>query len=460
MSEYKLVTSRTAAGLQAAVLKKIEQGWKPFGMPVSRDDSLTQAMVPGGFPSGGYMVVSAEVSGALQELVQQYVAKGWKMLGVPVAREANISQALISADADTSDSSNDSADDDSTTTSDDTASSTTVYSGGLLSYSPDIDTVEYNGRRGDGLPVSQGWTESSGTFSVSANDDGLGGYVLVAEKEDGYPWELERYSSGGADMLIYGGEVVFRFRITDASATDGKYAFGVYWLIDSDDVPDGVTFSRTGDSATPSLLNLFVQTDSTNMYLYMYCNKANSTELSNIKLATIGEFDNEWHEIRIVYKGGTTARATLYVDSSSVGDFTQTATPASVSTNTVVITGITKDTTYSTELSLFRARVFRDDGTVTLGSDDVSSAVWFPDDSRGGGVVLPDADISPGNTVKIFSEGSGSITVTPATDDILIIPQGETEGYPSAVTVTGNTRLVQTDTSGRTWRVMGEDGTS
>lgn len=49
-------------------------------------------------------------------------------------------------------------------------------------------------------------------------------------------------------------------------------------------------------------------------------------------------------------------------------------------------------------------------------------------------------------------------------DDLMIkaetTPQGETEGYPSAVTVTGNTRLVQTDTSGRTWRVMGEDGTS
>ncbi|HEI3268415.1 TPA: hypothetical protein SI311_004907 [Escherichia coli] len=131
-----------------------------------------------------------------------------------------------------------------------------------------------------------------------------------------------------------------------------------------------------------------------------------------------------------------------------------------MSTNTVEITSVTKNTSYNVELSLFRARVFRDDGTVALGSDDVSSTVWFPDDSRGGGVVLPDADISPGNTVKIFYEGEGDITVSPATDEILIVPQGDTEGYPSAVAVTGNTRLVQTDTSGRTWRVMSEDSIS
>ena len=346
------------------------------------------------------------------------------------------------------------------TASGDSTTSTTVYAGGLLSYSPDIETVEYNGRRGDGLPASQGWTTSGGTFSVSENDDGLGGYVLTAEKESGSPWTMDYAVSGGADILTYGGEALVRFRITDESATNGRYAFGLYWLLDSSDIPSGVSFNRTGSSATPSLLNLFVQTDSSTMYLYMHCNKANSTELSNIKLATIGEFDNEWHEIRVVYKGGVTARATLYVDSVSVGDFTLAATPASVSTNTVEITSVTKNTSYNVELSLFRARVFRDDGTVALGSDDVSSTVWFPDDSRGGGVVLPDADISPGNTVKIFYEGEGDITVSPATDEILIVPQGDTEGYPSAVAVTGNTRLVQTDTSGRTWRVMSEDSIS
>lgn len=342
---------------------------------------------------------------------------------------------------------------DTTTNRDDASSSTTVSAGGLLSYSPSIDTVEYNGRRGDGLPASQGWTESSGTFSVSANDDGMGGYVLTAEKSSGSVWAMDYPVAGGADMLTYGGDVVIRFRITDTSATNGRYAFGLYWLLDSSDVPDGVIFNRTGSGSTASLLDLFIQTDSTQMYLYMHCNKANSTKPSNIQMATIGAFDNEWHEIRIVYKGGMTARATLYIDGSSMGDFTLTATPASVSTNTVEISSITSGTTYNVELSLFRARVFRDDGTVILTDDDVSSCVYFPPDPRGGKVIIPDVAISAGHTVHVMANNAGNITIEPANNNVLITPEGESEALPLPVTTDSSVTLTQTSGTGKTWVV-------
>ncbi|EMI4566527.1 sialate O-acetylesterase, partial [Salmonella enterica] len=56
----------------------------------------------------------------------------------------------------------------------DTAASTT------LSYTPKVDEMGYNGRRGDGTLQQQGWSTVSGaTFTPKANPDGKGGHVLA-----------------------------------------------------------------------------------------------------------------------------------------------------------------------------------------------------------------------------------------------------------------------------------------
>ncbi|WP_097458063.1 DUF6645 domain-containing protein [Escherichia coli] len=438
MSEYILITSQTASGLQLSVLEKVALGWKPYGMPVSRDGNLNQAMIKGDFPADGYRVLTSETASALQRLVREYTDAGWIPLGVPVAREGNISQAIISADAV------------------DVSSTVSSVSGGLLTYSPDIETIEYNGRRGDGLPSSQGWATSNATFTAVENEDGRGGYVLSVAKTTGSIWTVSRTVSEGADMLVYGGELSLRFRITDSSATNGRYAIGMYWLLDDDDIPDGVSFEREGTSTTPALVNFIIQTDGSKIYVYLHCSAEGTSTLSNINLATLSTFDNEWHELRVVYKGGNTAGASLYIDGELSTEYTLTETPALVENNTIEVNNVTKSTTYNVELELIAARIFRNDGTVALSGDDVSSLVWFPDDERGGKVVLPDATISPGNTVKILSDGSGTVTISPSGTRVLIIPAGETEAYPSSVETAGNVTLVQTSSEGRTWRVLGE----
>ncbi|CAD6136453.1 hypothetical protein AOY57_24140 [Escherichia coli] len=436
MSKYILITSQTASGLQLSVLKKVALGWKPYGMPVSRGDNLNQAMVKGDFPADGYRVLTSETASALQRLVRKYTDAGWVPLGVPVARKGNILQAIISGDAV------------------DVNNPFSSASGGLLACSPDIETIEYNGRRGDGLPSGQGWATSNATFTAVENDDGRGGHVLSVEKTTGSIWTVSRTVSEGADMLVYGGELSLRFRITDSSATNNRYAIGMYWLLDN--IPDGVSFDRQGTSTTPALVNFIIQTDETNIYVYLHCNAEGADTISNIKLATIGAFDNEWHELRVVYKGGNTADALLYIDGGSPTEYTLKETPARVENNTIEVNNVTVNETYNVELELIAARIFRDDGTVVLSGDDVSSLVWFPDDERGGKVVLPDATISPGNTVKILSDGSGPVTISPSGTRVLIIPAGETKAYPSSVETAGNVTLVQTSSEGRTWRVLGE----
>ncbi|EAP0829676.1 sialate O-acetylesterase, partial [Salmonella enterica] len=76
---------------------------------------------------------------------------------------------------------------------------------------------------------------------------------------------------------------------------------------------------------------------------------------------------------------------------------------------------------------------------------DASSYVYFPAGKRGGKVVIPDAKISAGNTVQIVANGAGTITVQPASGNVLI------NGLPSSTTTDHSTTLVQTGTDGKSW---------
>ncbi|PSY65642.1 DUF6645 domain-containing protein [Escherichia sp. 20412-1] len=197
---------------------------------------------------------------------------------------------------------------------------------------------------------AQGWTVNGTTVTSTANTltsqgETLAQNVFSINGATNNVWTLTHPATSGSDLLTNGGEFFCRFRITSTQLIANRYATGIYWLMPS--APDGVTFNRTGSGMTPALLNLYVQTDSSNMNLCMHCKQGSN---ANLKIATIGAFDNNWHTISLKYQGGGTARATLTVDGTEVGDLTLTCTPAALAGDTLTLSAITTNTTYNIEV--------------------------------------------------------------------------------------------------------------
>ncbi|EHQ0889085.1 sialate O-acetylesterase [Salmonella enterica] len=319
------------------------------------------------------------------------------------------------------------------TTTNDTAASAT------LSYTPKVDEVGYNGRRGDGTLQQQGWRNvSGGTFTPKANPDGKGGHVLAITKTPRQSWKAEQPVTDGVDLLKHGGVLECKFRLTTAKVAN-QYALACYWLLNRADVPAGINFVGTATDTHPALAYFFIQTDGTNINLMAH------TSPENIKMGTFGAYNTDWHSFRVEYHGGNTSQATLYIDNGEGRDITLRNCPANTPVNTVQLTDITSSNTYGIELAAFSASVYRDDATLTLKDTDASSYVYFPAGKRGGKVVIPDAKISAGNTVQIVANNAGTITVQPASGNVLI------NGLPSSTTTDHSTTLVQTGTDGKSW---------
>ncbi|ENT7860128.1 sialate O-acetylesterase [Salmonella enterica] len=320
-----------------------------------------------------------------------------------------------------------------TATTNDTAASAT------LSYTPKVDEVGYNGRRGDGTLQQQGWRNvSGGTFTPKNNPDGKGGHVLAIAKTPQQVWKAEQPVTGGADLLKHGGVLECKFRLTTPKVAN-QYAFAFYWLLNASDVPAGISFMGSPTNAHPALSYFFIQTDGTNINLMAH------TSPDNLKMGAFGAYNTDWHTFKVEYHGGNTSRATLFIDGGSGNDFTLMNCPAIAPVNTVQLTDITSSNTYGIELAAFSATVYRDDATLTLKDTDASSYVYFPAGKRGGKVVIPDAKISAGNTVQIVANSAGTITVQPANGNVLI------NGLPSSTTTDHSTTLVQTGEDGKTW---------
>ncbi|EHD9191870.1 sialate O-acetylesterase, partial [Salmonella enterica] len=321
-----------------------------------------------------------------------------------------------------------------TATTNDTAAAAT------LSYTPKVDEVGYNGRRGDGTLQQQGWKNVSGaTFTPKTNPDGKGGHVLAITKTAQQVWKAEQPVVNGADLLKHGGVLECKFRLTSAKVTN-QYALACYWPLNASDLPAGVNFLGNNVANTrPFLAYFFVQTDGTNINLMGH------TAPNNIKMGSFGAYNTEWHSFRVEYHGGNTSTATLYIDSQNGRDITLRNSPANSPVNTVQLSSITTANTYGIELAAFSASVYRDDATLTLKDTDASSYVYFPAGKRGGKVVIPDTKISAGNTVQIVANSAGTITVQPANENVLI------NGLPSSTTTDHSTTLVQTGEDGKTW---------
>lgn len=316
----------------------------------------------------------------------------------------------------------------------DTAASTT------LSYTPKVDEMGYNGRRGDGTLQQQGWSTVSGaTFTPKANPDGKGGHVLAITRAPQQVWKIEKPAPDGNDLLKHGGELECKFRLTTPKVAN-QYAFAFYWRIDPADVPQGINFvDKNVPDAWPCVMNFFIQTDGTNINLMAHKSP------TSLKVGSFGVYNTDWHTLKVVYHGGNTNRATLYADGNSLGDISLMRCPANVPLNAIQVTNITGGDTYGVELASFDVRVYRDDAVITLKDADASSYVYFPAGTRGGKVVIPDAKISAGNTVQIVANSAGTITVQPANGNVLV------NGLPSSTTTDHSTTLVQTGEDGKTW---------
>lgn len=310
-------------------------------------------------------------------------------------------------------------------------------------YMPKVDEISYNGRRGDGTLQQQGWKSAAGaTFAPKANPDGKGGHVLSITKTAGQTWAIQQPVRGGGDLLKFGGELECKFRLTTAKVAN-QYAFACYWPLNTSDLPAGMTFLGSDVANThPFLAYFFVQTDGTNINLMGHAAP------DNIKMATFGAYDTEWHSFRVEYNGNNTNTATIYVDGDSGRSITLRNCPADVPANTVQLTSITSGKTYGVELEEFSLRVFRDNATITLAETDAGSSVYFPAGTRGGKVIIPDTRMSPGMMVRVVANSAGTITVQPANGNVLI------NGLPSAATTDHSVTLVQTGEDGKTWAVV------
>ncbi|HBB6657828.1 TPA: sialate O-acetylesterase, partial [Salmonella enterica] len=321
-----------------------------------------------------------------------------------------------------------------------TTTVTTNDTAATLSYTPRIDEVGYNGRRGDGTLQQQGWSTVSGaTFTPKANPDGKGGHVLAITKTAQQVWKIEKPAASGNDLLKHGGELECKFRLTTPKVAN-QYAFAFYWQIAPADIPQGITFVDSTVSDTwPCVMNFFIQTDGTNINLMAHKSP------TNLKMGTFGAYNTDWHTLKVVYHGGNTNRATLHIDGNNVGDISLMNSPADVPLNEIMISSITAGNTYGIELASFDVRVYRDDAVITLKDTDTSSYVYFPAGTRGGKVVIPDAKISAGNTVQIVANSAGTITVQPANENVLV------NGLPSPLTTETGITLIQTGADGRSW---------
>ncbi|EMF0012654.1 DUF1737 domain-containing protein [Salmonella enterica] len=325
-----------------------------------------------------------------------------------------------------------------------TTTATTSDTAATLSYTPKIDEVGYNGRRGDGTLQQQGWKNVSGaTFTPKTNPDGKGGHVLAITKTAQQVWKAEQPVANGVDMLKHGGVLECKFRLTSAKVTN-QYAFACYWPLNASDLPAGVNFlDKNVANTRPFLAYFFVQTDGTNINLMGH------TAPNNIKMGTFGPYNTEWHSFRVEYQGNNTNTAMLYIDNDSGRSITLRNSPANSPVNTVQLSSITTANTYGIELAAFSASVYRDDATLTLKDTDASSYVYFPAGKRGGKVIIPDTKISAGNTVQIVANSAGTITVQPANENVLI------NGLPASTTTDHSTTLVQTGTDGKSWVTAG-----
>ncbi|EIG7157592.1 sialate O-acetylesterase [Salmonella enterica] len=308
--------------------------------------------------------------------------------------------------------------------------------GSTRNYAPAIEEFGYNGRRGDGTLQQQGWTTvTGGTFTPKDAEDNKGGHFLNVVKAAQQVWKIEQPVSGAVDLLKYGGKLSCKFRLK-GTITANQFAFGFYLSVNRNELPAGVTIGGPADFA--NVAAFFVQTGPTNILLMQHGR-------DNTKRGDFGAFDTDWHTLEFTYPGGNRVQITPVIDGVAGTPFNLENTPANTPKNTFQINGITTVSSYEVDFETFSIQIYRDNGTIMLSNDDASSYVYFPSGYHGGKVVIPDTQIKAGNTVQVVADNAGTISIAPASNNVLI------NGLPSATTTDSGVTLVQQGGDGKTW---------
>ncbi|ELL1518369.1 sialate O-acetylesterase, partial [Salmonella enterica] len=273
------------------------------------------------------------------------------------------------------------------------------------------------------------------TFTPKDAEDNKGGHFLNVVKAAQQVWKIEQPVSGAVDLLKYGGKLSCKFRLK-GTITANQFAFGFYLSVNRNELPAGVTIGGPADFA--NVAAFFVQTGPTNILLMQHGR-------DNTKRGDFGAFDTDWHTLEFTYPGGNRVQITPVIDGVAGTPFNLENTPANTPKNTFQINGITTVSSYEVDFETFSIQIYRDNGTIMLSNDDASSYVYFPSGYHGGKVVIPDTQIKAGNTVQVVADNAGTISIAPASNNVLI------NGLPSATTTDSGVTLVQQGGDGKTW---------
>ncbi len=318
----------------------------------------------------------------------------------------------------------------------------------VRSYTPLVESVGYNGRRGDGSLQGQGWNNIVDcNVTVQDSEDGNGHFVELRKAVSKKTWKVSKSMTAAADLIRYGGRLTVTFRLK-GDLTENRFGLGLYWRISASDLPTGTTLADAGVAKTyPYLMSFFLQTDATNLNLMHH-------KKQNAEISTFGPFDNEWHTLEIIYPGDNKIKVTPVLDGKLDTSFDLANSPAMTGLNELVLTDITKAVAYDIDISKFEISVNRDSGGIVLAEEDVSSYVYFPPTNRGGQLTIPDLEYSVGRNIQIVANKAGSITVKPENSNVLITPKSGTEGLAKPIETTESVTLMQIGSDGKSWVVI------
>ncbi|ECM9892030.1 sialate O-acetylesterase [Salmonella enterica subsp. enterica serovar Montevideo] len=320
---------------------------------------------------------------------------------------------------------------------DTTAAATASSTATVPFYSPDISGFGYDARRGTGSLSAQGFTTRNGTITAKPNPDGKGGSVLDIVHQSGKKWTTEQHVSGGIDLVKFGGRVAVKFRLTSALVAN-QNAFGMYLLVSSADIPAGVSFPGKASGNYAFVIAFFVQTDATSINLMNH-------GLTPEKVGTFGAYDTNWHTLELLYPGGNSLNVTPVLDGVTGTPFGLQVNTGLTAANTLSVQGVSTSASYSLQMDTFHVDIYRDNGEITLNSNDRSCEVFFPPAYYGGKVIIPDARTDTGNTAHITVNGGATVTLKPASNNVLL------NGLPSEQTTDKSVTLIQTGSDGKTW---------
>lgn len=359
----------------------------------------------------------------------------------------------------------------------------------VINYAPTVLSVGYNGRRGNGTLLQQGFT---GSLEYAANTAAISGATVIdgaaannpntltsaITHPDGLGGFTYRHEAGGvslewykkvavnvselADLIRYGGYANFRAKIYSAFAT--QYLGGLIAIVNDANplLPAGTLTGVLGtDNDKLAFMSHYIQLKTNSIYWSAWQDPTN-TDLVSIP------FDNNYHDYRLTFAGGNVASVVASIDGSASA---ARGLHYSAATNTayiqnglndttafLAITDITNSDTADFYMDSLQFVIYRDNGNIMLQTVDANHAVTLQKYNRSHTITIPDAVYAPGKSIEITAQNTGNVVVQGANSNVLIQPLGGSVALPSSVTIArasgdaqATYKFTQVAADGKTW---------